>query len=1111
MEEIDRKKAHRAHLSKKKVLKKKLKKEGADKKERHNPKAFTFSGGVKSVQRRVQRTLDIASKREKAPGIDKSNVEDDSTPPPYIVAVQGPPGVGKTTLIRSLVKNYTKYNLNVIDGTVTLVSSKNRRLTFIECPNDMHGMIDVAKVADLVLLLIDASFSFEMETFEFLNILQVHGFPRVLGVLTHLDKIEDNKTLRKTKKKLKNRFWTEIYNGAKLFYLSGINNGFYNKTEIRNLSRFIAVQKFENLSWRSSHPYIVSLRTEEIKEDDEYEHNGQKSCKRSSESAKPETSVYFYGFVKGGIMRKNQSVHIPGLGDYLISEIDEFNDPCPLPETNIKKKGTNAGLRVLKSKERNIYAPYCDVGNVQIDSNSMYIHIPDHTVNFTRRKVLFNDGHSDSDSNSGSDSDGECSQTEDLAEDGDAEDLHQGPEEFSLESDEDEDDDEEEEDQSDDDNDSYHSDKQSTNDSDPNSDTEDEEDLPEAVRYVRRLQKSQSALNKRVDNLSLKLLPSSDVTLDNSDARSNAPNVCSCGGLGCALCEDVGTWREDDINGGGNYSEIKDKNSDNFLFSSDVNYSLKDLVYGNNAKARQVFSKMISQSKEKSTHSKKSLFDDDLEGDQDDVESDSECTDYILDTYRLNDVYIYPNKPRSIRELVSYWTEDMFYTLRQEKFITGGIDNSDDEEGMETRDRDLDQDPDSDHDDASSAADDQKEGSGDEVTWDDTASRVFKIGRYVRIRIDNIDKEWIKNRQGITILGTLLPGESVFGNINIRIKKHRWYPKILKSDDVLTFSIGWRRFQSIPLYSIEDRNESRYRMLKYTPEHMHCYCTTYGPIIPCNFGILAIRSSERTNNFRIAATGVSVEMQAKSNIVKKLKLVGEPKKIYKNTAFIHKMFSSDLEVSKFIGAKIQTVSGIRGQVKKAISTHGLFRATFEDKILLSDIVFCKTWVSMTPREFYNPVIDLPTWRRMRTQAELRRESNIPLAIKGDSEYVAKQDRPEKKRFNSVPVPSKLEKDLPYASKTKNDSKKVKDKRQVAVIKSTFEKRVANLFQRLSTIQKDKKAKRAEKGRIKREIKKKRQEPIERIREAKKEERKKRRYALQGVKMDKKRRKLMMKD
>ena len=36
-------------------------------------------------------------------------------------------------------------------------------------------MIDAAKYADLVLLLVDASFGFEMETFEFLNILQVRA------------------------------------------------------------------------------------------------------------------------------------------------------------------------------------------------------------------------------------------------------------------------------------------------------------------------------------------------------------------------------------------------------------------------------------------------------------------------------------------------------------------------------------------------------------------------------------------------------------------------------------------------------------------------------------------------------------------------------------------------------------------------------------------------------------------------------------------------------------------------------------------------------------------------------------------------------------------------
>lgn len=45
---------------------------------------------------------------------------------------------------------------------------KNRRLQFVECPNDINGMIDAAKFADLALLLIDGSYGFEMVRFFFL-------------------------------------------------------------------------------------------------------------------------------------------------------------------------------------------------------------------------------------------------------------------------------------------------------------------------------------------------------------------------------------------------------------------------------------------------------------------------------------------------------------------------------------------------------------------------------------------------------------------------------------------------------------------------------------------------------------------------------------------------------------------------------------------------------------------------------------------------------------------------------------------------------------------------------------------------------------------------------
>ena len=70
--------------------------------------------------------------------------------------------MGKTTLIKSLVKRFTKQTLSEIRGPVTVVSGKKRRLTLVECKNDLSTMIDIGKVADLVLLMIDGSFGFEM-------------------------------------------------------------------------------------------------------------------------------------------------------------------------------------------------------------------------------------------------------------------------------------------------------------------------------------------------------------------------------------------------------------------------------------------------------------------------------------------------------------------------------------------------------------------------------------------------------------------------------------------------------------------------------------------------------------------------------------------------------------------------------------------------------------------------------------------------------------------------------------------------------------------------------------------------------------------------------------
>ncbi|CAK0874578.1 unnamed protein product, partial [Prorocentrum cordatum] len=375
------KKGHKKATSGRKAKKKKEKQTG--KVERHNPKAHTFSGGVKSVEKRVRRTLEQQSKKEHAPKVDKTP----DIPPPFIVVVHGPPGVGKTTLIQSLVKHYARQQVVKLQGPVTLVSGRHRRLTIMECPQDMGAMLDLAKVADLVLLMIDASFGFELETFEFINVLQVHGFPKVIGVLTHLDRFNDNKQLRKVKKTMKHRFWSELFDGAKLFHLSGLQYGRYHRLEVQNLARFIAVTKGTVLSWRQSHPYMLALRWEDQTD--------------PTEPPSAPRKLDLYGYVCGGRLREGTHAHLAGAGDFQIAAIKSLIDPCPPPtevesqkerakaaaigDKPAKPKKKNA-LRTLAERHRIIYAPGSDVGSITVDSDAMYIQLPDHQAGFTRQE-----------------------------------------------------------------------------------------------------------------------------------------------------------------------------------------------------------------------------------------------------------------------------------------------------------------------------------------------------------------------------------------------------------------------------------------------------------------------------------------------------------------------------------------------------------------------------------------------------------------------------------------------------------------------------------------------------------------------------------------------------
>jgi ribosome biogenesis protein BMS1 len=259
-------------------------------------------------------------------------------------------------------------------GPITCIAGKRRRVTFFECPVDMYSMNDLAKTADLVLLMVNASYGFSMDTFEFLNMLQLHGFPKVMGVFTHLDAFKANKTLQNTKKALKQRFWTEIYKGAKMFEFSGVINGKYLKHEVKRLSLYISRVKFRPLVWRNTHPYMVCDRIEDVTPVSRLNENPL--CKRD---------ISLFGYVRGTHLKPNMKVHLIGVGDYDIHSLIALDDPCPLPGSQkIDKQQTRTSLKV---KESLLYAPMANVGRVQIlDKDGMYINLKN--VHYTKKEML---------------------------------------------------------------------------------------------------------------------------------------------------------------------------------------------------------------------------------------------------------------------------------------------------------------------------------------------------------------------------------------------------------------------------------------------------------------------------------------------------------------------------------------------------------------------------------------------------------------------------------------------------------------------------------------------------------------------------------------------------
>ncbi|KAF7539052.1 hypothetical protein G7054_g2400 [Neopestalotiopsis clavispora] len=1100
-----------------------------------NPKAFAFSNPGK-LARQAARSGDIKEKRLHVPLVDRLPEE----APPRLVTIVGPPGVGKTTLLKSLIRRYAKETLSEPQGPITVVTSKKQRLTFVECPNELEAMVDMAKVADIVLLMIDGNFGFEMETMEFLNVLSATGMPgNIFGVLTHLDLFRKPQALKDAKKRLKHRLWRELYQGAHLFYLSGVINGRYPDREIHNLSRFLSVMKNPRpLIWRNSHPYTIIDSFRDVTHPNQIE--ADEKCDRT---------IALSGYLRGtNFSAESQRVHIPGLGDFNVKAVETLPDPCPTPqmEQAVAKATGKPARRRLDEKEKKLHAPMSDRSGLKIDGDAIWI---------TRDKgFTFDKDAADGERGEGEELiiglQGErrlLGQTEDGMQ------LFRGGEKITAVP--------EEEDTG-----------RKTQRTARFAEREDDEDVPDDEGFVSGDDDEANSEEDEFDEGKLGKMFRQD-----TDKNGDEDDVAFADSD-----SDLGSLSGDeDAEGSDSEDEFDDDDEEAaaLRWKENMTERAQKLHGGRRSYRTGDLARMMYDESITAEEVLKRWKGEVEAEEEEDIEAESDDDEFFKKTKQENDDATADDRSvpaYNYEQLSAKWSVPDNVELLRQRFTTAtlndgegddefsGFDEDDEGDGefedLETgekhggapeappaeslederaknarRKEELklrfeEEDREGFANDKANArreAGNNADEFGEDEWYDaqkaliqkqldinrsefdalDERQRAavegFKAGKYAKLVIEGVPAEFVQNFNASLpiIVGGLAATEDRFGFVQVRIKRHRWHKKILKTNDPLIFSLGWRRFQTMPIYSISD-SRTRNRMLKYTPEHMHCFATVYAPLIAPNTGFVCFNSFDPANpGFRIAATGTVLSVDESTEIVKKLKLTGVPAKVYKNTAFIKDMFNSSLEIAKFEGAAIKTVSGIRGQIKRALSKpEGHFRATFEDKILMSDIVFLRAWFPIKPHRYYNVVTNLlGGWHGMRLTGEVRRDQGLATPQDKNSKY-RKIER-QARHFNPLKVPRALAASLPY----KSQIVQMKPQRHTtymqkrAVVLGGEEKKARDLLQKITTIRKDTEAKRKAKKDENRAKFKKRMEEMNDKKEAREKREKKEYWEREGKK------------
>ncbi|XP_075710270.1 pre-rRNA-processing protein TSR1 homolog [Rhinoderma darwinii] len=285
---------------------------------------------VKVLSKKIRKDLSKLDRRHKANQIRrhrkdavltaKRNLGSKDGPPHLVVVVPLHGGVVMNSLL-NLVQSHEGVILHEDDaksGKFALVCPKmKQRWRFVQAnKDDLHSLLDLAKVADTLLFVLDPQEGWDSYGDYCLSCLFAQGLPSFALAVQGMNEIPIKK--RNDTKKQLSKLMEKRFPDAKLFHLDTAQ-------EASLLLRQMSTQKQRHLAFRDRRCYMLAHRAD---------------FQPSDESGLIGT-LKVSGYIRGQDLNVNRLIHIVGHGDFQMTQIDAPLDPYPLNprvhNTKVKK------------------------------------------------------------------------------------------------------------------------------------------------------------------------------------------------------------------------------------------------------------------------------------------------------------------------------------------------------------------------------------------------------------------------------------------------------------------------------------------------------------------------------------------------------------------------------------------------------------------------------------------------------------------------------------------------------------------------------------------------------------------------------------------------------